>query len=142
MSWRDEHPEEKCGNCVYHIEDACQIARVFYGENWSKPTDDESVCEMFTRGVYEGVHTMAFTPGTTLAELMLDKGLYVKHMKDNKMAIDSDIAKVLNGSARVDEPTAEKLEAMFGTTSGFWLNMQKAFDENLDKVNKELRERS
>lgn len=131
--------EDKCETCVFHIDDYCEMPKILYGEELHVQTSCGSSCEMFTKGIYEGVHIVAFAPSVTLAELMMAKGMHVINLprKQSDDLIDDDIAGVLNGSVKVDERIAKKLESLFGVSVGFWLNLQKSFDWGLKKVKEE-----
>ena len=123
--------EEKCLLCVFHDNECrCQMPFIVYGEDWGKRTENDSMCEMFTRAIDEGVHTLAIRPSYTIADLMVVKKLRLRD-------VDRDIADVLLGKKAVDEAIAEKLRQKFGLTPLFWLRLQKNYEERLKKVKKE-----
>lgn len=124
--------EEKCLLCVYQDSASrCQVARLVYGEDKDYKTGEETRCELFTRCINEGIHTIAITPGGHVADMMLANKLTIKD-------VDDDIVGVLMGTKAVDDEVAEKLSKQFGMSALFWKRLQKIYEEKLEKVKGEI----
>mgnify|MGYP001085870968 CR=1 FL=1 len=67
-------------------------------------------------------------PGAHLREIMEDAGLTQYRLAKELGIQQTRISQILTGRRAITADTAIRLSRFFGTTPGFWMNMQSRYD--------------
>ena len=75
--------------------------------------------------------TTSFHPGYYIAEIIEDTGASKSDFASRLGISEETLNKLLGGQIGLSDDIAEKLSAMFGTSSGFWRNLQTEYDNKI-----------
>jgi antitoxin HigA-1 len=67
-------------------------------------------------------------PGETIREELEERGITAYQLAKGSGIDETALSQILRGKRRVTARTALRLEAFFGTSAEFWLNLQTAYD--------------
>ena len=73
----------------------------------------------------------AIHPGVHLADELKELGMSAAALARNLKVPTNRITQILNGQRAVTGDTALRLGHFFGTSAGFWLNLQKLYELRL-----------
>ena len=75
-----------------------------------------------------------FHPGYYVQEIIESKNMTKSHFA-NLLSVPKDyLDRLLKGKDDITMFVAQKLSYMSGTSVNYWLNLQKAFDEGVEKI--------
>ena len=80
---------------------------------------------------------MAFHPGYYVAEIVEEMGITQAEFAARMGTTGKTLSNLINGQINLSNDLAQKLSIMMGSSVGFWLNLQKEFDENVIEINRQ-----
>lgn len=85
-----------------------------------------------------GTKTIAVSPGATIKEQLEFKNMTQKEFAIRMGYTEKHISQLLNGEVTLSENTAIKLEMVLNISKDFWLNLEKIYREDEERVKQEL----
>lgn len=76
----------------------------------------------------------AFHPGYYIEDMIDESKLTVDELACRFGITSEFLRRVVQGELSVSTDLAEKLSGMFGTTTAFWLNLQRSWDEVVVRI--------
>lgn len=80
---------------------------------------------------------MAFHPGYYVAEIVEDMGITQVEFATRMGTTGKTLSYLISGQINLSNDLAQKLSAMLGSSVGFWLNLQKEFDEKVIEIKRQ-----
>lgn len=75
-----------------------------------------------------------FHPGYYLFEIMHDRKMSVGQLANAIKVSQKEISDILSGKADIDKDLADKFYRYFGTSTAYWLNLQKEYDKKCRQI--------
>ena len=75
-----------------------------------------------------------FHPGYYIEEMIDESKITLDEFAYSLGTTSEILRRVVKGEQRVSVDLAEKLSCMFGTTTAFWLNLQRSWDEVVVRI--------
>ena len=84
--------------------------------------------------VVEGEHCIAVPPGETIKEQLEDRKISINDFTHSMGVSEKFVAELLEGDVALTESVAAKLESALGIPARFWINLEKIYRLDLEKV--------
>ena len=79
-------------------------------------------------------------PGDTIADLLEERDWTQAQFAERLGYTTKHVSQLVNGKAPITEETAIKLERVLGSTTGFWLNREAQYREQLANIAQQERQ--
>ena len=84
--------------------------------------------------VVESEHCIAVPPGETIKEQLEERNISMKEFTRSMGVSEKFIADLLDGDVALTESVAAKLESALGIPARFWINLEKIYRLDSEKV--------
>lgn len=74
-----------------------------------------------------------FHPGYYIKEIIDSEGYSVKEFAHKLNISEEDLIKIIEGQSNVSHELANKLSLVFGTSIGYWINLQETYNSSVGK---------
>lgn len=80
---------------------------------------------------------IATPPGETIKEQIQHKGLSMNDFSLSLKMDENETQNLVNGKIKITDEIAQRLESVLGVPCTFWLNLEKIYQDKIERIRKE-----